>query len=96
MAVDVPVRNDLAAETRRLEDVESTGDAVPGVAKARREELATVCGDRKVGVVRAIVHQVEERQNARPRPEDLAHRFPARIAAFELVGEDRSSRSSRS
>ena len=27
--VDVPVRNDLAAETRRLEDVKNSGDAVP-------------------------------------------------------------------
>ena len=67
--------------------MEGTGDAIPGVGATRREELAAVCGDRKVGVMRAIVHQVEERQNARQRPEDFAHRFPARIAAFELVEE---------
>ena len=87
MPVDTPVGNDFAAEARRLEHVEGTGDSVPGVATARCKELAAVCSDRKVGVVRPIVHQLEEGKNARPRPEDLAHGFSARIAAFQLVEE---------
>ena len=86
-AVDTPVGNDFAAEARRLEHVEGTGDSVPGVATARCKELAAVCSDRKVGVVRPIVHQLEEGKNARPRPEDLAHGLSARIAAFQLVEE---------